>query len=309
MKGTTASRAVRLLPPLILAAVLLAALFFPAGCEGKATTATTAAQPPDAPFTVIFFDVGQGDAALLSLAPARSPGEKVNVLIDAATEQAARSTLIPGLKGLGITALDAVMVTHMDSDHSGGLFPVLDAFRVKELVLSGYFHSTEEEYHFIRKLEPYGVVTRYPRAGDRLAWAPEITVEVLNPVEPYYFNTASDENNNSLVLEVTYGVTRFLFTGDIEKEAEGRLARGRAGPVDVMKVPHHGSGGSSTPAFLAAFQPSTSVISCGRNNPYGHPSPRALARLEAYGEVLRTDTQGNVYAASDGRAVRMSTER
>ena len=293
----------------MLAALLAASVLFAAGCALEATSPPPTQAPPDAPFTVTFFDVGQGDAALVSFESPPSSGNRLNVLIDTATEQAARSTLIPDLQGLGISALDAVVVTHMDSDHAGGLFPVLDSFTVREVVLSGFWYSTEEEYYFIQRMQAYDVTPRFPVAGDFLAWGPEVMVEVLNPPEPYYTFTGSDDNNNSLVLEVTYGNTRFLFTGDIEKEAEERVARDFAGKVDVMKVPHHGSNGSSSPAFLAAFQPSASVISCGKDNPYGHPSPKAVARLEAYGKVYRTDTQGNVYAVSDGQAVRVSTER
>ena len=117
------------------------------------------------------------------------------------------------------------------------------------MVLSGFWYSTEEEYYFIQRMQHYDTTPRFPQAGDFLQWGPEVTVEALNPPEPYYTFTGSDENNNSLVLEVTYGSTSFLFTGDIEGEAEGSIARDFAGKVDVMKVPHHGSGRRFLPGF------------------------------------------------------------
>jgi competence protein ComEC len=294
----------RCLPMFLLTVLLAAALLLSPGCTPTDTSSTHTL--PDAPFNVTFFDVGQGDAALVSFQSSRG---RTYVLVDTGTEQAARSWLIPALKDMGIAGLDIMVVTHMDSDHAGGLFPVLENFPVKEIVLSGYFYSTEEYYYFIQRMQPYDTTPLFPQAGDYLQWGQEVTVEVLNPREPYYTDTDADENNNSLVLEVTYGLTSFLFTGDIEEAAEARIARDFAGKVDLMKVPHHGSNGSSSPVFLAAFQPSSSVISCGKDNPYGHPSPKAVARLAAYGQVFRTDMQGDINAVSDGRSVWVSAEK
>lgn len=297
----------RRLPLFLLTVLLAAAALLSPGCTPIDTS--SAHKPPDSPFNVTFFDVGQGDAALISFQSSQSSRERTYVLVDTGTEPAARSSLIPALKDMGVASLDTMVVTHMDSDHAGGLFPVLESFPVKEIVLSGYFYSTEEYFYFIQRMQPYSTTPRFPQAGDYLQWGQEVTVEVLNPKEPYYTYTDADENNNSLVLEVTYGQTSFLFTGDIEEAAEARIARDFAGKVDLMKVPHHGSNSSSSPAFLAAFQPSSSIISCGRDNPYGHPSPKVVARLAAYGRVFRTDIQGDIYAGSDGLIIQVSTEK
>jgi competence protein ComEC len=116
-----------------------------------------------------------------------------------------------------------------------------------------------------------------------------------------------DKNEDSMVLMLTYGKFRMLFTGDLEGEAEKRLIERAAVSgvdldVDVLKTGHHGSAGASSEAFLAQVQPETAVISCGRNNSYGHPSQAALDRLaDAGSDVYVTAWNGAVKIVTDGK--------
>jgi competence protein ComEC len=109
-------------------------------------------------------------------------------------------------------------------------------------------------------------------------------------------------NNNSVVLRISYDTIDFLFTGDIESEAEAKiLARGRTVEAEILKVAHHGSGSSSTALFLAQVDPEIAVISVGASNPYGHPDPETLARLyDAGATIYRTDLQGTIVVTTDG---------
>jgi competence protein ComEC len=108
-------------------------------------------------------------------------------------------------------------------------------------------------------------------------------------------------NEDSVVIEVRYGDVRLLLTGDTTQEAERLMS---LAPVDVLVVPHHGSGGSSSPALVRATRPRLAVVSVGARNPFGHPRPEVLARYRTGGAlVLRTDQDGDVHVATDGRAV------
>jgi competence protein ComEC len=117
------------------------------------------------------------------------------------------------------------------------------------------------------------------------------------------FDEGWGPNDNSFVLKARHGATSFLFTGDIEREAEAALvARQLDLHADVLKVPHHGSRSSSTDAFLRAVHPAWAVISAGRGNRFGHPHAEVEARLRArVPNVLRLDLGGGIMMSSDGK--------
>ena len=116
------------------------------------------------------------------------------------------------------------------------------------------------------------------------------------------YDAALGLNDNSIALRLAFGRRAFLLTGDLERDSERLLVTaGRVEPVDVLKVAHHGSRTSTSPAFLFAARPSLAVISSGAGNRYGHPSPQVVARLRAAGaQVLRTDVHGGVIISTDG---------
>ena len=132
-------------------------------------------------------------------------------------------------------------------------------------------------------------------------------VQILGPADPL----SSDVNNWSIVLRITYGETSFLFTGDAERELEQELlASGYDLESTVLKVGHHGSETSTSYMFLREVMPRYGVISVGADNTYGHPSEAVLSRLrDADVAVYRTDLQGDIVMESDGKTVRVQTQK
>jgi competence protein ComEC len=155
-------------------------------------------------------------------------------------------------------------------------------------------------------------VTRHTlQAGDRLDLGRGLSLHVLHPSPGGVTGTQSAANDNSLVLRLQWGEAAFLLTGDIGAAVEGQLLRsGQPLSAQVLKVAHHGSDGSSTPAFLAAVAPRYAIISVGADNRFGHPQDGTLQRLVAQGAtVLRTDEQGTIEFITDGRRLWVGTER
>lgn len=266
------------------------------------------AAPAGKPLTVYFFDVGQGDAALIV-----SPTGKT-VLIDGGPPEA-RAHLARRLKALVKEPLDLVILTHPHLDHLGGLAQALRAVGAKRFMDPGFDHPSDA---YKDLLEAVGSTVGQLMTPEPSAQAPQTLLTIglgegtsltvlwpRVPQEPFLDNTRSDANSNSIVAKLTYGKTAFLFTGDAEPDTEAALLQKRIDfSSTVLKVAHHGGRHSSTAAFLAAVKPKAAVISCGAGNDYGHPSSEALERLDASGaRVLRTDVDGEVVAVSDGNSV------
>ncbi|MFP2910838.1 ComEC/Rec2 family competence protein [Pyxidicoccus sp. 3LFB2] len=264
--------------------------------------------PAGKPLTVYFFDVGQGDAALVV-----SPTGKT-VLIDAGPPEA-REPLARRLKELVKEPLDLVILTHPHLDHLGGMAHALRAVGAKRFMDPGFDHPSDAYRDLLNYVGGAvgQVMTPEPSAQSPqtlltigLGEGTQLTVLWPRvPQEPFLDNTRSDPNSNSIVAKLTYGKTAFLFTGDAEPDTEAALLQKRIDfSSTVLKVAHHGGRHSSTAPFLSAVKPKAAVISCGAGNDYGHPTLEALERLDASGaRVFRTDVDGEVVAVSDGTAV------
>ena len=253
---------------------------------------------------VLFFDVGQGDAALVSL-----PNGK-HVLIDAGLREgdadAGTWTILPHLQRYGIRHLDAVVVSHPHSDHLGGLPSILRAMPVHRVIHNGDNYPSELYRETVHLLDSLDVRHDAVRAGDTLALDPSVRIHVLAPMSG---PLGEDANDASVVLKLSYGATAFLFTGDAEKASEGRMV-GRYGRLlesAVVKVGHHGSSTSSTPAFVrhaVTDSGAVAVVSVAARNKFGLPSLDVLGRWAAHGaDVRRTSEGGAVWLRSDGRRV------
>lgn len=281
---------VRFVPAVLLAFLCLQ---FSTSCGSLAALAgggSAVGPPPVGALSLSFIDVGQGDSILV-----QAGGE--SYLIDAGNPEEG-ANVVDFLRSRGVDDLDGVVATSGDADHSGGLADVLDAFTVENIYVSGYPKETLTYTNFLRtareEVNDEGANFSALTAGQTLDWA-GLRVDVLNP--PAGGGDAySNSNDSSVALLVTYGRARIILAGDAEEDAEEYLAQSpMSGAVTVMKVNHHGSNTSTTPAFLARYRPEVAVIQCGEDNSYGHPTPEVLGRLEDAGaEVFRTDIHGDV---------------
>lgn len=259
----------------------------------------------DGVLTVHFLDVGQGDAAVL-----RTPAGQW-VLIDGGPRSqqgdAGRRVVLPFLRRLGAGALALVVMTHGHDDHLGGLPAVIEALPPKVVLEPGKPVSRPSYLEFLADVERTGATWHPARTGDRVE-LDGVTFQVLSP-DSSWVAQQDDLNEESVVLLVTYGSTRLLFMGDAGVPVEGRLA-GRVGPVDLLKVGHHGSLSATSEAWLNELAPHEAVISVGAHNTYGHPTPEVLERLARHHvETLRTDRLGTITFTTDGHRAQLESRR
>jgi competence protein ComEC len=250
--------------------------------------ALAAGHGPVAPagFEALFVDVGQGDAALLD------DGENA-ILVDgggAPGRDLGGRLLRPVLVDRGRTTVALAVVSHADSDHCLGLLDLAAQVSIEELWVPAGVGADPCVEELGRRI-PGGarpVVAGLRRRFGRF---------LLEVVHPDRLGGRGDDNSGSLVLAVSGGGRRLLFTGDLDAATERRLSDRIASDLraDLLKVAHHGSARSSDAAFLGAVSPRLAVVSAGVGNAYGHPAPGALARLDSVAPlVLRTDRDGAV---------------
>ena len=252
-------------------------------------------------FQFTFLDVGQGDSAVL-----RWPDGYTMIidggLADAYTDNG-EDVIIPYLRHEGINRIDAIMVSHSDIDHFGGLLSVAKAFPIATCYLSAHALYAEDDHliELLAVLKRQGCQISVLQRGDLLNLGSEGAMEVLYPpAKPL----RPDDNDTSLVVRVSYLQTSILFTGDITTKVEEELVRDFSSLLssDIIKAAHHGSGGSSSEIFLQSVQAQSVILSAGRNNRYNHPHPLVVARCQQYGMAIwRTDHSGAIVCYSDGQ--------
>jgi competence protein ComEC len=245
--------------------------------------------------SVHFIDVGQGDSALI-MAPS---GERI--LIDAGTLDS-EDVLLDYLAHYNVTRLDALIISHPDSDHLGSADAVLRECDVDLVVHPGFYKDTPAYSEFLQAVEAEGcpVLTSSSLVeGQYLDLANNLTFQVLSA-----YQEAGDSNSASIVLRVTYGTQDFMFMGDAPSGVEDWVMRHYDIDSEVLKVAHHGSYSSTSQQFLAEVTPQYAVISCGAGNDYGYPHDEVLERLASVGaEVFRTDVSGTIVFQSDGSSI------
>ena len=286
--------ALRLALTLCFAALLSLFCFQPCVTPSTAT----------APFRVTFIDVGQGDSAWLN-----TP-DGWDILIDGGRESEGPG-LVSYLQSQGVSDIEVLVLTHPHADHVGGLVEVVENLEVDQALTNCQPYSTDIYQDFLDLLVSEGIPIVCVQDGDTFAWGAYVSGVTLHPPDPLMSGTGSDANNNSIVLLVTYGTIDFLFTGDIESEAEVAILSGGPAPdAEILKVAHHGSNTSSTASFLAAVGAQDAMVSVGIDNRFAHPSPLVLERVRATGAAVhRTDLQGNLVVQTDGNTYTVSPER
>ena len=241
-----------------------------------------------------FLDVDQADCMLLIA------GE-TTVLIDGGNTPTATDVL-KYLERFGVEQIDLMVSTHPHGDHLGGLPTVLSAIPTDAIWCADSTYDTYLYKNFTQLVAQKGFNISHPEPGTIFKEG-ALTITVLGPLNSA--DTYTDLNDTSLVLMVQYGQRKFLFTGDMEAYAEQELVNARLSlKADVLKVGHHGSYSSTSQVFLDKVDPEYGIISCGRNNEYGHPHDAPMHRLErSEVELYRTDLMGSVVLVTDGDTI------
>ncbi len=258
---------------------------------------------PERGLRVTYLDVGQGDGIVAEAGGFR-------MLFDGGSsdeKNLGEQVLVPFLHSRGIRTLDYAAVSHCDSDHISGLKELLESgtVRIRTLILPESAGAADEAREGLAALaEKRGTRVAVMREGDSIQ-AGKLKLTCLYPYKGK--EPAADRNDQSLILRLDYGEAGFLFTGDAgEASEEEMLSRPSVRPlledVTVLKVAHHGSAGSSCQEFLEASAPAWGVISCGKDNSYGHPAPETVERLKTAGvRLFVTAENGAVTARTDGK--------
>lgn len=285
----------------LLSLLLLLALLIPfTGCDSLLSGLTDGgadlAVPADGKtLTVSFLDVGQGDSILIELPDGNT------MLIDASESDQAKG-IIDYISRRGHDTLDYVVATHPHTDHIGGMAEVLEAFEVGEIWMPDADSDTQTYENLLETVAEKEIPLHVAAAGKTILATESLSIEIIAPCSDEY----DDLNDYSAVISLTYGKTRFIFTGDAEALSEAEILKsGVSLSADVLKLGHHGSSTSSSEAFVKAVDPRWGIISCGEGNSYGHPHKETLDLAEKLGiELLRTDLIGTIVMTSDGQTVK-----
>lgn len=249
---------------------------------------------PSPGWAMVACDVGQGDALVLATQQPHTA-----IVVDAGPEPGLVDSC---LKDLGIERVSMLVISHFHADHIGGVAGVYRG-RTVDSVLSPAVTDPESGHKRLTEAAKSGSVTEARARSTYNILG--VKLDVIAAGEGFS-GTASDPNNDSLVVRATVAGVSILLSGDVEEPAqEALLNSGTPIDSDVLKVPHHGSR-AFEPEFYEAVSPTVAVISVGAQNDYGHPHPRSINQLRAQGtRVMRTDHDGTVavIAQDDGLAV------
>ena len=246
---------------------------------------------------VHFLDVGQGLSILV-----QSDGQ---TMIYDGGDKSTSSFVVSYLQKQNVTTIDYLISSHYDSDHMAGLIGCLNAFDVKNVISSDYEHDSKLYQSFIQTVADKGLPMQHPAVGTEFSFGSG-SFQILAPatIDP------NDSNKNSVAIKLTNGDNSFIFTGDAESTSEKAMCEsGIDLSCDVLVPGHHGSATATSWDFLQATVPEYAVISCGKDNQYGHPDKDVMDKLESMDiHVYRTDKQGTIVAVSDGTTITWDQE-
>ena len=255
---------------------------------------------PNNILTVSFLNVGQGDAIFIE-AP-----NKTQILVDGGSD----GTI---LRELGEVmpfydrSIDIVVATHPDKDHIGGLVDVVQNFSVDQVIRSGAQSDTSTYKLFDSLITRKDIIEHIAERGMRIYLDERlgIYIDVLHPA--YDVSRVQDKNDASIILQLVYGETEFLLTGDAPDRIEQELiAKGDGAGLrsDVLKLGHHGSKTSSDLEFLQTVSPELAIVSASCDNRYGHPHAEVTDRVERLGiRIMETCIHDTITLESDGMRI------
>lgn len=243
-----------------------------------------------------FIDVGQGDSSLII-----TPKGKT-ILIDAGDEAHAKKVL-SYVREQGIEKLDLVIATHPDADHIGGMDKVIKNFDIGVFAMPDVSAKTNQYKQIQRELKAKKMKATRLYQGDEVQIDDSLDFEILSPVKGKKYD---DTNEYSIVAKIVYKDTSFILMGDATMENEVDIINNVPDiDIDVLKLGHHGSSTSSSDYFITKTSPNIAIISCGKNNKYGHPHQEVMRVLKKHGVTpYRTDEMGDIVITSDGKEIK-----
>lgn len=238
---------------------------------------------------ILFLYVGQADSTLIKLK------DKV-MLIDAGNNEDGMN-ISNFLKSEGISKIDYLVGTHADEDHIGGLDDIVNELEIGKIFMPKIGEDAKNYQNVVNAAKKKNLEIENPKIGDKFT-INDANCEIMSVQNEGDYS----ENNSSIVIQMNYGKTKYLFMGDSEKETENSRKWEK---VDVLKVGHHGSNTSSSESFLEQVRPYYAVIEVGKNNSYRLPNKYTISRIEKIGaKILRTDTnKTSFYIKSDGNEI------
>lgn len=243
---------------------------------------------------VHFIDVGQADSIYIQLL-----GNN-DILIDGGNA-ADGSTVVNYLRKQNVDDIELLIATHPHEDHIGGLSAVFNAFQIEKVIDSGKAAPTKTYSNYAAAAKAEGC--SWEEDARQTFTFSNTTLQILTSGEAW-----DDVNDYSVVSRLDCGDIEFLFTGDAETPVEAIL-KGDVS-AEILKVGHHGSNSSTSPAFLSRVNPEVAIISVGTGNTYGHPAAETLSKLQGAGvKVYRTDLNGNIVVTTDGKTYSVSTKK
>lgn len=275
-------------------AILFILLLTITGCSTTGTTDSNKSNTNNKNIIKVnYIDVGQGDSILVQV-------NGKNLLIDAGPNEST-DKLISYLNKQNIKKLDYIVATHPHEDHIGAMDSVIKKYDIGEFYAPKKTTTTKTFENMINSLKSKDIKINVAKAGINLNLGDNVKCELLAPNSSNYENL----NNYSVVIKITYGKSKFLFTGDAEKLSEKEILNKNYDlSSDVLKIGHHGSSSSSSKEFLDKVSPKIAVISLGKNNDYGHPHKETTTELKKRNiQTYRTDIDGSVVLISDGKNI------
>lgn len=264
---------------------------------------------------LVMLDVGQGDSIVIR----NSNGNIYLADCGSSTvSQVGKYRLLPFLKQKGYGRIQGIFLSHLDQDHMNGIVEILqmakeERLRIEQLFLPGSVDKLEEDTEKLAELLTLAKANKtkviYLKQGDKITDG-NMQFFCFHPETEAGEKKEPDRNNESMVLFLKYKDCQVLLTGDVEKEGEREIVEyidsiGLSVNLDVLKVAHHGSKGSSSEVFLKKITPKLSLISCGEDNSYGHPHEETLERLKVSESQVMSTTESGAITLKIGKKIKV----